>query len=275
LSGIGIGDLQALMGAIGVGQPTRASDAPIITTKGARYKGNPVLTRGGSGAWDEGRVDNPWVVYVGTDHKYKMWYSGRDGNDRNGQIGYAESDDGLSWTKSDSNPVFSDADIPGGYPNGMTEDPKVMVYRTSNGYRYIMIYNQYAFDANWNVKGSVLRVARSSDGINWSKQSATVTGGLDFTVFTENYGFDLRCVWRDRDGWYHMLTGRNDWTVSPGRRKSPFYEYVSDDFVTWRQNPDIIDLRWEIYNGSFEQMVDDLTIVPVREVLSRVCQSHC
>jgi len=36
-------------------------DLPIITPKAARYHNNPVLTRGGAGAWDEGRVDNPSV----------------------------------------------------------------------------------------------------------------------------------------------------------------------------------------------------------------------
>jgi len=82
-------------------------DLPIVTTKAARYHGNPVLTRGGPGAWDEGRVDNPCVVWDADtpSHPYWMWYSGRDANNRNGKVGLAMSSDGITWTKRPENPV--------------------------------------------------------------------------------------------------------------------------------------------------------------------------
>lgn len=65
-----------------------------------KYAGNPVLT-GSPGEWDEGNTIWPSVVKEGG--RYKMWYYGGGG-----QIGFATSDDGLSWTKHAGNPILTD-----------------------------------------------------------------------------------------------------------------------------------------------------------------------
>ena len=66
--------------------------------------GSPVLTAGGSGAWDETRIVSPSVIKDGA--TYKMWYTGRNVAGNNA-IGYATSGDGISWTKYGSNPVLT------------------------------------------------------------------------------------------------------------------------------------------------------------------------
>lgn len=65
----------------------------------SKYGGNPVLTPGNPGDWDEGGILWPYVVKNGG--VYEMWY------DSNGQIGLATSPDGIVWTKSASNPVLT------------------------------------------------------------------------------------------------------------------------------------------------------------------------
>lgn len=49
---------------------------------------------------------------------YRMWYSGGEQNEPNA-IGYATSPDGLTWTKNETNPVFSPD------PNSVWEKHKV------------------------------------------------------------------------------------------------------------------------------------------------------
>ena len=63
---------------------------------------NPVLNLGDSGDWDDYGVTSPCVLNVsGT---FRMFFSGYSG--ANWNIGYATSDDGVSWTKYAGNPIL-------------------------------------------------------------------------------------------------------------------------------------------------------------------------
>ncbi len=70
-----------------------------------KYAGNPVLTTGSGGTWDE--IFASWTA-VSPDGK-KLWYRGRGNSLFNvNQIGYATSvDDGITWNKNGSNPVLT------------------------------------------------------------------------------------------------------------------------------------------------------------------------
>ncbi|MBN1669111.1 MAG: hypothetical protein JW862_18600 [Anaerolineales bacterium] len=59
--------------------------------------GSAVLT-GTASEWDEGNAANPFVIYEGG--TYTMWY------DNEAMMGVATSNDGITWTKSGSNPVL-------------------------------------------------------------------------------------------------------------------------------------------------------------------------
>ena len=61
--------------------------------------GNPVLTVGSGGAFDDAGVNFPVVLYepADTGKEWKMWYGADEGTDQS--IGYAYSTDGVSWTK--------------------------------------------------------------------------------------------------------------------------------------------------------------------------------
>jgi len=100
----------AAMDAVADGQ---ASDGKVCigyaeSVDGVEWErsGAPVLSVGGPGAWDSVTVQDPCVIE--RDGRYFMWYGGKSDDVRNyGQrIGFASSSDGLSWKKSDSNPVM-------------------------------------------------------------------------------------------------------------------------------------------------------------------------
>ena len=91
----GSGDTWA--GAWGIGHATSADG--LVWTRDP----SPVLVA--SAPWEESKVFSPEVVlYGGSLH---MWYSGLDLSPTNlASVGYAESADGLSWTKWSGNPVL-------------------------------------------------------------------------------------------------------------------------------------------------------------------------
>ena len=61
-----------------------------------------------AGDFDSEEVRAPCVIKDGT--TYKMWYTGEDiGNPANG-IGYATSDDGINWTRTQI-PAFQDGSL--------------------------------------------------------------------------------------------------------------------------------------------------------------------
>ena len=61
-----------------------------------KYPGNPVFDVGPPGSWDSGHA-RPGAVVLDGD-TYRMWYSGW-GYQYYGAIGFAESTDGINWTK--------------------------------------------------------------------------------------------------------------------------------------------------------------------------------
>lgn len=69
--------------------------------------GAAVLTPGSSGAWDDLSVSSPWVWQDTITGRFHMVYTaaGTDATQVMDGIGYAHSDDGITWAKSASNPV--------------------------------------------------------------------------------------------------------------------------------------------------------------------------
>lgn len=90
-------------------QTTLAQDTPpapdFLFTPHAQ---NPVLDRGAAGAWDGdcGTIYAPQVVEQ--DGVYYLFYTGScDRGGRPSAIGVARSDDGVTWTRSDQNPILT------------------------------------------------------------------------------------------------------------------------------------------------------------------------
>lgn len=116
------------------------------------FAGNPVLTVGPTGSWDEFEADAPSVIKDGG--VYRMWYHGCDEAYTACSIGRATSANGTTWTKHPGNPVLTGT--PGGFDEGFVTWPIVL----KNGSLYEMWYTSF---------GSGIGRATSPDGIVWTK----------------------------------------------------------------------------------------------------------
>jgi subtilisin family serine protease/predicted GH43/DUF377 family glycosyl hydrolase len=111
------------------------------------------------GTWDESTAEG--VVVIRENGQYKMWYIGWSPSNEIGGIGYATSQDGISWTKYPGNPVMV-ASTAAWQAGGIL---KCHVLPVQEGYK--MWYS------GRNTKGSKTHIgyATSVDGINWISDS--------------------------------------------------------------------------------------------------------
>ena len=147
-----------------------------------RVGGDPILTNGDPGAWDEQWVLDPMVIEDGGD--WQMWFRGRNYNNESA-IGYATSDDGLVWEKYTGNPVLSAN--PSGWDTGGPTGPWV-------DYHEDMYYM-------WYCANRQIGYATSEDGINWERPLDDAVLKPSPLLYLElNYAHD----------WAHVYTVPNE-----------------------------------------------------------------
>jgi len=122
-----------------------------------KHPDNPILKIGESGDWDDQYIREPVVLYDGS--TWKMWYEGVNKSTGTHQIGYATSEDGVSWEKYDGNPVLVSGPS-GSWDQQGVGGPHVIL---EDGVYYMWYYNQ-------GYIGSI-GLATSPDGITWTKFS--------------------------------------------------------------------------------------------------------
>lgn len=186
-----------------------------------KYGGNPVVSVGPNGAWDDEDVWQPTVLKEGS--SYKMWYVGYDGSTR--RIGYATSPDGLTWTKHGSNPVL----LPGtGWESNGVFAPAVI---TDSGL-YKMWY------AGGDNEGAVrIGYATSPDGVAWTKYDSNPVLGVGGDGTWEDEDVVEPTVLR-MDSTYHL------WYSAYDGQTSRIGHATSLDGITWSKdtaNP-VLDL---------------------------------
>lgn len=198
---------------------------PVMTsaqTAWTKYEGNPVVDLGEPLSWDSGSLLRPFVIYDG--EKYQMWFSGnKSGGASNARgIGYATSDDGVSWTKTDSiNPVLNVG------PPGSWDDAGIFSCSVHfDGTTYEMWYA--------GSDGSRYRIgyATSANGISWTKADS-VNPVLDVGPAGTWDSADIRYPWVLFEGTaYQMWYG--------GRRGSIWRigHATSPDGLSWTKNED-------------------------------------
>jgi beta-1,2-mannobiose phosphorylase / 1,2-beta-oligomannan phosphorylase len=69
-----------------------------------KYEKNPVLTGGEAGSFEEAGVGEPTMVFAA--NKYHLIYTGYALPGLTGRLGYASSNDCISWTRFEGNPVL-------------------------------------------------------------------------------------------------------------------------------------------------------------------------
>jgi hypothetical protein len=131
-----------------------------------RMSTNPVL-RSGIDSYDQTSLWSP-ILYIHND-TWHIWYGGNKGNVGGGlqdmNICYANSSDGVRWTKYSNNPVLENG-IPNNAWDGIDVRPSAIM---REGGKYSLYYT--ATGQGWGGVGS-LGHASSSDGLDWVEDNA-------------------------------------------------------------------------------------------------------
>jgi len=151
-----------------------------------KHPGNPVLTPGAPGAWDDQNIF-PFSAILEGD-TYRMWYDGSGSH--SGQVGYAKSSDGVTWTRH-PDPVLEFGRSPGAWDSPFATNPSVVF----DGSTYHMLYGGGGYGEFWS-----LGYAFSSDGLAWTKHRdnpvySVAEGGTAFSpVYFDGTTFHLWCT---------------------------------------------------------------------------------
>ena len=136
-----------------------------------KYGGNPVLSPGRPYDWDGLQVEWPGtVLYDPVEGIYKCWYSGFEALQHPGRkwrFGYAESPDGVTWSK----PRLGQVEYRGEPTNQIAEPPGTFAMSTvfldpsarDGEYRFLGLWVRTGGDT-WTHRKVI---ARSKDGIEW------------------------------------------------------------------------------------------------------------
>jgi predicted GH43/DUF377 family glycosyl hydrolase len=109
-----------------------------------RHPENPVLSEGVSGTWDDGGVNAPSVFKDGD--VYYLLYVGKDSGGTT-RIGYANSKDGIHWTKSSTNPYLSPG-LGNAWDNSSVSHP--YIFKDANESIYKVFYRG-AGENTWSI----------------------------------------------------------------------------------------------------------------------------
>jgi predicted GH43/DUF377 family glycosyl hydrolase len=185
----------------------------------SKYENNPVLVPGTQGEWDDSHTDHACVLFI--DGIYKMWYLGEDGT--SSRIGYATSNDGITWEKYNGNPIL-DLGPEGSWDESEVMHPSVFF----DGSTYHMWYNGYGQDVQRTG------YAFSDDGINWTKYAGNPVLTVGNPMAWDDYMLALMgVIYKDNEYkmWYTGADG-----PSEDERYFRIGYATSPDGISWTKN---------------------------------------
>ena len=165
------------------------------------YPENPVLSPGVPGSWDELGVQQPSVLF--DEQGFHMWYHSPTGSG-SFKIGYASSEDGIDWVKSDD-PVLLFGE------SGTWDDSEVI---SPNVVKKDSVFHMLYQGSNGQV--SRLGYAVSDDGIVWSKSESNPVLGPGMTGSWEEQGIASPTLLFDGSIfhlWYSGVDYDNNWQI--------------------------------------------------------------
>jgi hypothetical protein len=217
----------------------QSDDGVAWTRVAGSETGGAVLDVGAPGSFDEYLTYRPFVLQDGA--VYRMWYNGSRkpfncpagtlADDR--RIGYAESADGVHWTR------FYDGDGPGGSVlplggMGAIDAQQVgYVWVLKDGPEYRMYYSANDVTNTWRVA-----LAVSSDARHWTRVPGKLAGGAILDIGPAG-SFDVACAYQPsvvKEGaqlyrmWYRGCQAPGPFG-GPSRGVIGYAE--SNDGVTW------------------------------------------
>ncbi|PIW36528.1 MAG: hypothetical protein COW24_04950 [Candidatus Kerfeldbacteria bacterium CG15_BIG_FIL_POST_REV_8_21_14_020_45_12] len=115
-------------------------------------------------SWEDGGFRAVSVIHDG--NLYKMWYAAEEyAEPKRMQIGYAESTDGIKWSKHSGNPVVT-FDSAGSWDTHSVSEPFVI----KEGNSYKMWYTGYPANTDGSRAGiSAIGYAESTNGKDWRR----------------------------------------------------------------------------------------------------------
>ena len=137
-----------------------------------KHASNPVFKENTPVNWDDLHVGEQTVLFHNA--MFHMWYKGLNSAPTSFQIGYATSADGISWQRSESNPVLTPSP---GWENPQIQHPHVILTDTT----YHMWYSG-GYEYFWQIG-----YAKSADGINWEKHPKPVLRVGPYTDIAEKH----------------------------------------------------------------------------------------
>jgi hypothetical protein len=217
-----------------------SSDGATWTRVAGTKTGGAIVDNGTSGDFDSYLTYRPFVLKDGG--VYRMWYNGSTAPfncpnntlalDR--RIGYAESSDGIAFTKMNDGPGPGGSVLPLGPPGSIDEQQVGYVWVIKDDTDYKMYYS--ANDANnfWRVG-----LATSSDARHWTKVPGKLARGAILDVGPAG-SFDVACAYQPSvvkesaqlyRMWYRGCQAPRPVTGGPSLGVIGYAE--SNDGITW------------------------------------------
>jgi hypothetical protein len=205
--------------------------------------GGAALDNGSAGDFDSYLTYRPFVLKEGT--KWRMWYNGSTKPFNcptgtladNRRIGYAESVDGVTWTKQNTGAGPGGSVLPLGPLNSIDEQQVGYVWVLKDDAEYKMYYSANDATNTWRVA-----LATSADAIHWTKVPGKQFGGAILDIGTAG-SLDAACAYQPTvvkqsaqlyRMWYRAC-------ATPGPFGGPSHGVIgyaeSNDGITWVKVP--------------------------------------
>ena len=208
------------------------------------YTGGAILDLGDPGRFDDYLSYRPFVLHDGA--LWRMWYngsrkpfncpSGTLADDR--RIGYAESNDGVTWTRRyDLGQAADGSALPLGAPGAIDAQQVGYAWILKDGEQYKLYYSANDSNNFWRV-----RLAVSTDAHTWTKVQGKQFGGAILDVGPTG-AFDAFCAYqpsvvKERDQLYRMwYRGCETAGTFGGPSRGTIGYAESNDGITWVKIP--------------------------------------